>query len=269
MINSTLKLINGECLQELTKLESNSIDMVMVDIPYGTTACKWDTVLDLEIMWEQLNRVVKDNGAMVFTASQPFTSVLVSSNLKGFKHEWIWEKNRGSNFGAAKYQPLKEHESVLVFSKNGEKVNYYPIKEPRKGAGADRVKYAFNGSNTGKRDVYNGFKDNRVNHMEGELRYPSSIQKHNVEVGLHPTQKPVSLMQYLIQTYTKEGDVVLDFTMGSGSTGVAAIGTNRGFVGIEMDTEYHDTACRRIYDTAFLKRDEYIVEKEMLEINAR
>lgn len=262
MEKNILKMINGECLQELSKLDENSVDMVLVDIPYGTTACKWDTVLDLEVMWKELNRIVKDNGAMVFTASQPFTSVLVSSNLKGFKHEWIWEKNRGSNFGAAKYQPLKEHESVLVFSKNGERVNYYPIKEPRKGAGADRVKYAFNGSNTGKRDVYGGFKDNRVNHKESELRYPSSIQKHNVEVGLHPTQKPTSLMEYLIKTYSKEWDTVLDFTMGSGSTGYAAVKNARNFIGMELDEQYYKTACGRVYNEALILRGDYLAEQD-------
>lgn len=222
----------------------------------GTTACKWDSVIPFEPLWEQYRRIAKKNAAIVLTASQPFTSVLVCSNLKGFKHEWIWEKNRGSNFGAAKYQPLKEHESVLVFSKDGGKVNYYPIKEPRKGAGADRVKYEFNGSNTGKREVYGGFTDNRKGHKEEVLRYPSSIQKHNTQVGLHPTQKPVALMEYLIKTYTNEGEVVLDNTMGSGTTGVACVNTNRRFIGMELDDKYFEIAKERI--------EKAIAEKERM-----
>lgn len=227
-------------------IPDGSVDMILTDPPYGTTACKWDSVIDFDLMWKQLKRIIKPNGAIVMTASQPFTSVLVCSNLKGFKHEWIWEKNRGSNFGAAKYQPLKEHESVLVFSKDGEKVNYYPIKELRKGAGADRVKYEFNGSNTGKREVYGGFTDNRKGHKEEVLRYPSSIQKHNTQVGLHPTQKPVALLEYLIKTYTQEGETVLDFTCGSGSTLVAAKNTNRHAIGIELDETYFKIAKQRI-----------------------
>lgn len=231
-------------------IPDGSVDMVLTDPPYGTTQCKWDSIIPLEPMWAELKRVIKPNGAIIMTASQPFTSVLVGSNLKCFKHEWIWQKNRGSNFGAAKYQPLKEHESVLVFSKTGGKVNYHPIKEPRKGAGADRVKYKFNGSNTGKRDVYGGFVDNRIDHKEEVLRYPSTIQKHNTEVGLHPTQKPVSLMEYLIKTYTNENETVLDFTMGSGTTGVAAKNLNRNFIGIELDPEYFAIAEKRIESTA-------------------
>jgi site-specific DNA-methyltransferase (adenine-specific) len=228
----------------MKEIPDGSVDMVLCDPPYGTTACKWDSVINLEAMWKELKRVVKPSGAIVMTASQPFTSVLVSSNIGMFKHEWIWEKNRGSNFAALKYQPMKEHESVLVFGK--QKVNYYPIKEVRKGAGKDRVAYAFNGSNTGKRDTIGGFVDNRVNHMESELRFPSSVQKRNTEVGFHPTQKPVTLMEYLIKTYTNEYELVLDFTMGSGTTGVACKNLNRNFIGIEMDEKYFKIAEDRI-----------------------
>lgn len=245
-----IDLRQGDCLELMKSIPDGSVDMVLTDMPYNITACKWDCAIDLDALWAEIKRIVKPNAAIVMTASQPFTSTLVVSNTKGFKHEWIWKKNRGSNFGAAKHQPFKEHESVLVFSRSGEKVNYYPIKEPRKGAGADRVKYAFNGSNTGKRDAYNGFKDSRVNHMEGELRYPSSVQKCNVEVGLHPTQKPVALMEYLIKTYTNEHDVVIDMFMGSGSTGVAALNTNRKFIGIELGSNYFKIAEDRINQAA-------------------
>ena len=244
-----INLIQGDCLEKMKEIPDGSVDMILTDPPYGTTACKWDSIIPLEPMWEQLKRIIKPSGAIVMTAIQPFTSVLVTSNLKSFKHEWIWEKNRGSNFGAAKYQPLKEHESVLVFSKNGGKVNYYPIKEPRKGSGEDRVKYEFNGSNTGKRDAYNGFVDTRKGHKEEALRYPSTIQKHNTQVGKHPTQKPVTLMEYLIKTYTNECETVLDFTMGSGTTGVACKNLNRKFIGIELDEEYFKIAQDRISAT--------------------
>ena len=244
---STTKLIQGDCLEIMKDLyltDGCCVDMVLSDLPYGTTGCKWDTVINLSEMWSSLDYLCESNAPKVFTASQPFTSTLVTSNIKHFKCEWVWEKNRGSNFGSVKYQPMKEHESVVVFGKG--KIPYNPIKEPRKGAGSSRVKYAFNGSNTGKRDAYSGFSDNRVNHMEDELRYPSSIQKFNTEVGMHPTQKPVALMEYLIKTYTNEGDTVLDLTMGSGTTGVACKNLNRNFIGIELDETYFNIAEERI-----------------------
>ena len=239
-------LMLGDCLEKMKGLPDESVDMILTDPPYGTTKCKWDTVIDLELMWEQLKRVIKPGGAIVMTASQPFTSVLVSSHIKGFKHEWIWEKNRGSNFAVAKYQPLKEHESVIVFSKKGEKVCYYPIKQHRKGTGPEKVKYACNGSNTGKRDVYSGFVDNRKGARISVMRNPSTVQKFNTQVGLHPTQKPVALMEYLIKTYTLEQETVLDFAMGSGTTGVASQNLNRNFIGIELDETYFNVAEKRL-----------------------
>ena len=246
-----IKLIQGNCLEVMKEIYAKDgccVDMVLTDPPYGTTRCKWDSIIPLDEMWEALNYIAESSAPKVFTASQPFTSTLVASNYKEFKCEWVWEKNRGSNFGSVKYQPMKEHESVLVFGKG--RLPYYPIKEPRKGGGASRVKYDFNGSNTGKRDVYSGFVDSRVAHKESELRYPSSIQKFNTEVGLHPTQKPLALMEYLIKTYTNEGDTVLDFTMGSGTTGVAAKNLDRNFIGIELDEKYFNIAKERIENTS-------------------
>ena len=243
----SINLMQGDCLELLEELYGTDgccVDMVMVDLPYGTTACKWDTIIDLDRMWGALSFLCEQDAAMVFTASQPFTSKLVMSKPSWFKCEWVWEKNRGSNFATLKYQPMKEHESVLVFGRG--KVNYYPIKEPRKGSGASRVKYKFNGSNTGKRDTIKGFVDTRKDHMESDLRFPSSVQKFNTEVGLHPTQKPVALMEYLIKTYTNGGDTVLDFTMGSGTTGVAAKNLGRNFIGIELDPTYFQIAKERI-----------------------
>lgn len=241
-----IDLHHGDCLEVMKSIPDNSIDAIITDPPYGTTACKWDSVIPFELMWEQLKRITKDNAAIIFTASQPFTSNLVMSNTKMFKHEWIWEKNRGSNFATLKYAPMKEHESVLVFCKTSPK--YFPIMQERKGAGLDRTKYKYNPTNTGKRDALGNLEMTHANHNgNNELRYPSSIQKFNTEVGKHPTQKPVTLMEYLIKTYTQERDTVLDFTMGSGTTGVACKNLNRNFIGIELDEEYFNIAKERIY----------------------
>jgi len=240
-----LNLIHGDCLEVMKTLPDASIDAIITDPPYGTTACKWDSVIPFEPMWKELNRIIKDNGAIIFTASQPFTSNLVMSNTKMFKHEWIWEKNRGSNFATLRYAPMKEHESVLVFCKTSPK--YFPIMQQRKGAGLDRTKYKYNPTNTGKREALGNLEMTHANHNgNNELRYPSTIQKFNTEVGKHPTQKPVTLMEYLVKTYTQENDTVLDFTMGSGTTGVACKNLNRNFIGIELDKDYFEIATARI-----------------------
>jgi site-specific DNA-methyltransferase (adenine-specific) len=239
-----MELWKGDCLVEMDKIAGKSIDMILCDLPYGTTACKWDSVIPFEPLWEQYERIIKPNGAIVLTASQPFTSVLVTSNLKMFRYEWIWEKNRGSNFATVKFQPMKEHESILVFSKD--RHNYYPIKEERQGLGKDRVKYKFQEERKNVSDNY-GIK---VKHKEflTEDRVPRSIQKFNTETGLHPTQKPTALFEYLVKTYTNEGETVLDNCMGSGTTGVACKNLNRNFIGIEKDDKYFEIACKRIND---------------------
>jgi len=240
-----MNLMLGDCLERMKEIPDGSIDMILTDPPYGTTACKWDSIIPLEPMWEQLNRVIKPNGAIVMTASQPFTSVLVTSNIKHFKHEWIWKKNAGSNFGALKYQPMKEHESVIIFC--NERVNYYPIKQERSESGKAMVKAGVKSKASKGNDVYGGLNqgyDNSKN--DKNMRVPSSVQLFNRERGLHPTQKPVALMEYLIKTYTNESETVLDFTMGSGSTGVAAKNLKREFIGIEMDESYFKIAQDRI-----------------------
>jgi len=240
-----INLLHGDCLDMMKTIPDASIDAIITDPPYGTTACKWDSVIPFELMWKELNRIIKDNGAIIFTASQPFTSNLIMSNTKMFKHEWIWEKNRGSNFATLRYAPMKEHESVLVFCKTSPK--YFPIMQQRKGAGLDRTKYKYNPTNTGKREALGNLEMTHANHNgNNELRYPSSIQKFNTEVGKHPTQKPVTLMEYLVKTYTQENDTVLDFTMGSGTTGVACKNLNRNFIGIELDKDYFEIATARI-----------------------
>jgi site-specific DNA-methyltransferase (adenine-specific) len=215
------------------------------------TNCKWDSVIPLDEMWKHLKRVIKPKAAMVFTASQPFTSKLVSSNVKAFKHSWVWEKNGGTNFLGVKYAPMKEHEDVLVFC-NGTPT-YNPIKEQRQGYSEKRAKEAeyqfirkIQGNKIRPAGVYNELKQKEAVVTYSPLRCPRSIQKFNREVGLHPTQKPVALMEYMIRTYSNEGETVLDFTMGSGTTGVACMNTNRKFVGIELDSKYLTTAQERI-----------------------
>jgi site-specific DNA-methyltransferase (adenine-specific) len=242
MIN---KVLHGDCLELMKDIPDGSVDMILCDLPYGTTACKWDTIIPFEPLWEQYGRIIKLSGAIVLTASQPFTSALVMSNPKLFKYEWIWQKNRGSNFAILKYQPMKEHESVLVFSKKTHL--YFPVMEERKGAGLARTKYEYNPTNGNKRDAMSGFEMKHANHNgNNELRYPSSIQKINCEVGFHPTQKPVALFEYLIKTYTNEGDVVLDNCAGSGTTAIACINTNRNYILMEKEKKYYDIILERI-----------------------
>ena len=226
-------------------IPDGSIDMILADLPYGTTACKWDTIIPFEPLWKQYERVIKDNGAIVLTASQPFTSALVMSNPKLFKHEWIWEKHKGTNFYQVKSAPMKVHESALVFSKG--RYTYNPQMtegDPYKKRGShhklpeDHVMTA--GKNIGYSDT-----------LDTSKRYPTSVQffsNHNQKANrFHPTQKPVKLLEYLIKTYSNEGETILDNTMGSGSTGVAAINLNRNFIGFELDDEYFEIAKDRIF----------------------
>ncbi len=234
------KIKQGNCLEVMQQIPSGSVDMILCDLPYGTTACKWDTVIPFEPLWEAYKRIIKPNGAIVLFASQPFTSALVMSNPKMFKHEWIWIKNRGSNFANTVREPMKEHESVLVFS-NGKWV-YNKQMQERTGGGLSRVAYSFN--KVTETDNYGKF--DKPPKDQSALRVPSSWQKFNTEVGFHPTQKPVALCEYLIKTYTNENEWVLDNTMGSGTTGVACVNTNRNFIGIEQEEKYFEIAKRRI-----------------------
>lgn len=234
-----MKLLLGDCLEKMKQLPPASVDMVMCDLPYGTTQNKWDSVIPLQPLWHEYRRICK--GAVVLTAAQPFTSVLVCSNLADFKHEWVWQKNAGSNFANTMREPMKEHESVLVFSKP--KWTYNLQMQERAPSGKSRVKTPVR-FETGS-DNYRQFERIETKTMP-ELRVPSSVQKFNRERGLHPTQKPVALMEYLIRTYTNEGDTVLDNTMGSGTTGVACVNANRNFIGIERDPEYFAIAEKRI-----------------------
>jgi len=239
-----IDLKQADCLEVMKEIPSGSVDAIITDPPYGITACKWDSVIPFKPMWEQLNRIIKPNGAIVLFGSEPFSSALRMSNIKNYKYDWIWKKNRGSNFASLKYQPFKEHENVLVFSNKTH--NYYPIKQARSESGKARAKYKLNASNTGKKGFLSGMKEIDRGYIDKNLRNPSSVQKFNTEVGKHPTQKPVALMEYLIKTYTNENETVLDFTMGSGTTGVAAKNLNRNFIGIENDANYFEIAKDRI-----------------------
>ena len=237
-------LVHGDCLEEMSTIEDNSVDMVMTDPPYGTTACKWDSVIPFEPMWEQLRRITKDNGAIVLMGNQPFTSALVMSNLKMYRYEWTWEKNNVSGFANAKRRPLKVTENVLVFSKK-EPV-YFPqglvvLKTPR-------IRNAKVGDAVGGIGFYDGYSQTHTNYPKNVLKFALDKNK------LHPTQKPVALMKYLIKTYTNEDDLVIDFTMGSGSTGVACADTGRRFWGCELlpekedDPDYFGIASKRVKD---------------------
>ena len=233
-----IKLIQGDCLEKMKDIPDGSVDMVLTDPPYGTTACKWDSVIPLEPMWEQLKRVIKPNGAIVLTASQPFTTALIASNYEMFKYCWVWDKKKGGNPLLSKIQPIRVTEDVTVFGKG--KLTYNPIM-------TERENPKRRGGNTGKvsETTGNSFTEDKIY----THKYPKNIievSNANQRGKVHPTQKPVALMEYLICTYTNEGETVLDFTMGSGTTGVACINTNRNFIGIELDEGYFKIAQDRI-----------------------
>jgi site-specific DNA-methyltransferase (adenine-specific) len=235
----------GDCLEKMKEIPDESVDMVLADPPYGTTSCKWDSVIPFEPMWAGIKHCAKRNAAIVLTASQPFTSALVMSNVAMFRHEWVWIKNRGSNFLNCKREPMKEHESVLVFSCGG--WHYAPIMQERTGRGLVLAGTVVVGAGTTSETINGGVKPKAV--VLPAMRLPSSWQKFNTESGVdkfHPVQKPVPLMEYLIKTYTKEGDTVLDFTMGAGTTGVACKNLKRNFIGIEKDENYFNIAKNRI-----------------------
>lgn len=319
-----INLLHGDCLELMKDIPDNSIDMVLCDLPYGTTACKWDTIIPFEPLWEQYERVIKDNGAIVLTASQPFTSALVMSNPKHFRYEWIWEKEQGVNFLSSKKQPMKVHEDILVFYDDiatikGKSLefkalrDYFNSEKEKSGLATKELNevlgnymsshYFTNGiqwtlpteenyrklQSTGffkkpyddLKNIYDSIYDSIKNKIgglryfpqmkkgkpyisgngdSGEVtgkvekmqtknkgtRYPRSVVQFKRETGLHPTQKPVALFEYLIKTYTKDGETVLDNCMGSGTTGVACKNLNRNFIGIELDDKYFEIAKRRI-----------------------
>lgn len=229
-----INLMLGDCLERMKEIPAGSVDLVLCDLPYGTTACKWDAVIPFEPLWAQYRRIAKKSAAIVLTASQPFTTLLIASNLKEFRYCWVWNKKITGNPFLAKRQPLKVHEDICVFSAAPH------LYLPQMRTGAMRKK---GGGSKGK--LFDVERTSSVN----DQYYPVSIIDFSnaKKAGLvHPTQKPVALMEYLIRTYTNEGDVVLDNCMGSGSTGVACVNTGRKFIGIEMDENYFDIAKQRI-----------------------
>ena len=224
-------IYNGDCLEVMKDIPSGSIDMVLADPPYGTTACKWDTVIPFEPMWEQLKRITKKNGAIVLFGSEPFSSALRMSNIKEYRYDWIWHKSNMSGFLNVRWVPIKAHENISVFYKKTGAYN------PR----AKKLEKPIKRNDRGS-DCYN-----RVDMNEQKLTgYPKSILNFKSERGLHPTQKPVALMEYLIKTYTNEGETVLDFTMGSGTTLLAAKNIGRKAIGIELDKAYCDIGVKRL-----------------------
>tara|TARA_R110000782_G_scaffold28123_1_gene70703 strand:- start:165 stop:914 length:750 start_codon:yes stop_codon:yes gene_type:complete len=246
-----MKLYKGDCIEVMKTIQSGSIDAIITDPPFGTTACKWDSVIDFELMWEQLNRIIKPNGAIVLFGSEPFSSALRMSNIKNYKYDWIWEKDKAGNFALANRMPMKYHEIISVFYKKQPTYNKQRIERSEGGKKRNKTSKNFNNNNV--TSIING---NLSSKSLGEVFYPklknpSSVLKYNKQVGLHPTQKPVPLMEYLIKTYTNENETVLDFTMGSGSTGVACVNTKRNFIGIEMDNNYFEIAQQRIKEANY------------------
>lgn len=244
-MSEEVKLLHGDCLDLMTSIPDGSVDAIICDLPYGTTACKWDTIIPFDPLWAHYNRVIKSNGAIVLFGSQPFTSALVMSNPKWFKYEVIWFKNVPTGMAQASYAPMKYHENILVFCE-GKIDTFNKEMEQREGVGKDCYKYEHycGESNHVKLDKVKKFYDaNLVN--------PSSVQLFTVVPNrngkVHPTQKPVSLLEYLIRTYTNEGETVLDNCMGSGTTGLACKNTGRNFIGIEKDAGYFEIARNRIY----------------------
>ena len=247
---SNIQLYNGDCLEVMKQLVDKGVkvDAIITDPPYGTSACKWDSIIDLKKMWELLEKLIKDEGAIVLFGSEPFSSILRASNLNLYKYDWKWEKPSGANFLNFKYQPAKVHEDICIFgksavsfSKNGN-MKYNPQMEKGKPYQQKSGKQKNDYNNSTVRTPIE-----QVVTINNGNRYPRSIQFFNLDKDkYHPTQKPVALMEYLVKTYTNEGDTVLDFTMGSGTTGVACKNLNRNFIGIELDKNYFNIAKERI-----------------------
>jgi len=235
-----MQLIHGDCLEKMKDIPDKSIDMILCDLPYGTTACKWDTIIPFEPLWAQYKRLIKDNGAIVLTASQPFTSALVMSNPGWFKYEWIWMKDRGTNFLNGKIQPLRNHENILVFYGKQPTFNRQFTKgNPSHSIGKANGKIAI-GVTTGNFTRINA-------DLEGTDKNPKTVLQFPVpHPPIHPTQKPVALFEYLIRTYTNEGDTVLDNCAGSFTTAIACMNTNRKYICIEKDDKYFEIGKKRI-----------------------
>ena len=232
-----IELLKGDCLEVMKEIKSESIDAIICDPPYGTTACKWDSVIDFDLMWEQLNRIIKKNGAIILFGSEPFSSALRMSNIKNYSYDWVWEKSKPVGHLNANRKPMNKFENIIIFSKKQPTYNpqgITPIK-PKKITRTNKGGIYGNSAGMASVQKYTGYPRNIISFK--------SVNGKN-----HPTQKPVLLMEYLIKTYTNENEIVLDFTMGSGSTGVGCVNTNRQFIGIEQDENYYNIAVQRLED---------------------
>jgi site-specific DNA-methyltransferase (adenine-specific) len=243
----TNKIHLGDCLDLLPSVPDKSIDLILTDLPFGTTSAKGDTMIPLEPLWKEYNRIIKSPGAIVLFAVQPFSSLLVCANIKNYAHQWIWEKDKGANFCQVKYAPFKEHEEVLVFKPPGGKNKYFPIMERRRGNGLNNIGNTYIPNFEPNPDGVVGprLKQGKETVVK-ELRYPRSIQHFNRECGLSTTQKPLALCEYLVKTYSEENDLVLDNTCGSGTSCLAAAKLKRNWIGIENDPDMFLTATKRL-----------------------
>lgn len=244
------EILLGDCLELMKDIPNGSVDMILADLPYGTTACKWDTIIPFDKLWKQYERIIKDNGAIVLFGTEPFSSMLRTSNLKLFKYDWIWLKTRPSNFFAAKFMPLNDKELICVFSKgginNGAKnpMKYFP-------QGIKKIDRVAKNVNTGGKigaEHKTSLNDGRIYHQT-TTGYPNNLIEFNNDANTkHPTQKPIALCEYLIKTYTNENDLVLDNTAGSGTTAIACLNTNRQFIVMEKEEKYYDIIKKRVGD---------------------
>jgi site-specific DNA-methyltransferase (adenine-specific) len=250
-------LFHDDCFNILSNIENESVDLILCDLPYGTTACKWDSVLPFDKLWAEYERIIKPNGVIVLTASQPFTSALIMSNLKMFKYEWIWNKVNGSNFMNIKNRPFKTQENICVFSKSSN-FTFNPIRVDRTEKSLKR-----DGILSERKIIKKGFVEHYSTFIESEYTLANDGKKHPIDIITfsihekgrykikHPAKKPVALMEYLIKTYSNENDIVLDNCMGSGTTGVACSILNRQFIGIEKEKAYYDISVKRLSETLF------------------
>ena len=250
VVTNEYSLLFGDCLERMKEIPDASVDMVLTDPPYGTTACKWDSVIPFEPMWAELKRIIKPNGAIVLFGSEPFSSALRMSNIKQYKYDWVWDKLSATNFVHAKNKPMKQHENISVFSlgttihkgQSKNRMEYYP---------QELIQINKKRNKTINSDIsFSKRPSHKDEFITTHTNYPKTILSFKRDKGFHPTQKPVALLEYLIKTYTQEGETVLDFTFGSCSTGVACLNTNRRFIGVEMEEKYFDIGASRMQESA-------------------
>ena len=252
------EILLGDCLELMKDIDDGSVDMILADLPYGTTACKWDTVIPFKPLWEQYKRIIKENGAIVLTGSEPFSSHLRLSNLEMYKYDWKWEKAQGVNFAQCNHMPMSVYEDIMVFGRFGMSKNakIQPVYNPQGLIEVNKKKKA-------KTNTEHRPSDNNKDHIQRYSNYPRQIISFASDRGLHPTQKPVALFEYLIRTYTNEGELVLDNTAGSGTTAIACLNTNRQFIVMEKEQKYYDIILKRVGDFNKKFEPKTLFENEM------